>query len=508
MLLFRRLFLSGLICLLASPFAVGQAKSKVSFEQSETLFTIVTAMNACGYDDDLAHSNPVRDDVRTAVQRAVGQSPEASTAKREMCAFYADHKAANDPSRDLSQYISLALNLGPAPDFKPRVKEADLPPDASYVLGFVPLVVDFYKSTHLHEIWNQEQPRYQQIMEQLHDPLSNMILATDVYLKMPISGTASRHLVIYLEPMAGSGQVNARNYGEDYFLVVSPSGNTLPLDQIRHTYLHFTLDTLTMRRPAAMKKLDPVLNEVQNAPLDDVYKRDAALLVTESLIRALEARMIPGKNVEPKRQEKVGEDMAEGFVLTRYFYDALVKFEPEPTSLKDAFPDWLYYMDISHERKVAAETKFSAKAPTEVVKSKTPGKDQPASQIEVAERKMSDGDLEGAEKIAQQVASENSNDSPRGYMLLGQLATLNRDKDNAIKYFEITLRTAKDPRLIAWSHIYLGRIYDVDQERDMAVKHYQAALRSGDESPQLAAAAKRGLESPYERRSSSEQDKQ
>ena len=507
MLLFRRLFLSGVLCLLLSPLALGQPqRSKVSLETSETLFTIVTAMNTCGYNVDLAHSAPVREDVRTAVDAALGQSPEASAASREMCTFYRDHMAS-DPSRDLSQYISLALNLGPAPDFKPRVKEADLPPDASYVLGFVPLAANFYRAAHLGDIWNRVQPQYQQLMEQVHEPLSNMIMATDIYLKMPISGTAARHLVIYLEPMAGPGQVNARNYGDDYFLVVSPTGNALPLDQIRHTYLHFTLDAMALKRPAAMKKLDPVLKEVQNSPLDDVYKRDAALLLTESMIRAIEARLIPGKNIDQKRQEEVDTDMAEGFVLTRYFYDALVKFEPESTSLKDAFPDWLYFMDISRQRKVAAETKFTTKAPTEVVKSKTAGPEKGASQIDVAEQKMSDGDLPGAEKIAQEVASENGEDSARAYMLLGQLSTLNRDKDNAIKYFETTLRIAKDPRLIAWSHIYLGRIYDVDQERDMAVKHYQAALRSGDDSPQLTAAANKGLQSTYERRASPDQDK-
>jgi tetratricopeptide (TPR) repeat protein len=487
--------------------AFAQQRSKVELEPSETVFTVVTAMNACGYDDDLAHADPVREQVRTAVQRAVGQSPEASAAQRELCTFYRDHHAT-DASRDLSQYLSLALNLGPAPDFKPRIKEADLPPDASYVLGFVPLIADFYKTVNLGSIWNSVQPQYEAIMERVHDPLANMILATDVYLKNPISGTAARHFVIYVEPMAAAGQVNARNYGEDYFLVASPSGNTLPLEQIRHTYLHFSLDTLAMKRPAAMKKLDPILLQIQDAPLDDVYKRDAALMLTESMIRAIEARLIPGKNAEPKRQEEVGKDMAAGFVLTRYFYDSLLKFEPESTSIKDAFPDWLYYMDISRERKLAAETNFAQKAPTEVVKSKSPDKQKPQSPIEVAEQKMQDGDLEAANKMALDIATEKGADSSRAYLLLGQIATLNRDKDNAIKYFETTLRTAKDVRLIAWSHIYLGRIYDVDQERDMAVKHYQAALKAGDASPQVKAAAERGLKSPYERRASSDQDKQ
>ncbi|MGZ7094805.1 MAG: hypothetical protein ACXVJ2_17425, partial [Candidatus Angelobacter sp.] len=395
-----------------------------------------------------------------------------------------------------------------APDFKPRVKEADLPPDASYVLGFVPLLSTFYKTTGLNAIWNKVQPQYQAIMEKVHDPLANMVLATDLYLKMPISGSSTRHFVIYLEPMVGPGHVNARNYGDDYFLVGAPGGGVMSQEEIRHTYLHFTLDALALKRPAAMKKLDPILIAIQNAPLDDVYKRDAALLVTESLIRAIEARMIPGKNSEPKRQEEVNKDMAEGFVLTRYFYDALVKFEPESTSLKDAFPDWLYYMDISKQRNIAQETKFTAKAATEVVKNKSSATQQPQSPIEVAEQKMSDGDLPGAEKLAQQVASENGSDASRAYMLLGQIAIQNRDKEEAIRYFETTLRTAKEPRLIAWSHIYLGRIYDVDQERDMAVKHYEAAMRSGYDSPELKAAADRGLKSPYERRGSSEKDKQ
>jgi len=263
-----------------------------------------------------------------------------------------------------------------------------------------------------------------------------------------------------------------------------------------------------MKRPTAMRKLEPLLYAIKDAPLADAYKRDAALMVTESLIRAIEARLIPGKDTEPKRQQAVADDMAEGYVLARYFYNALVKFEPESVSLKDAFPDWLYYMDIPHETKVAQETKFGTRAATEVVQNKPGGAKPEQSPIEVAEQEMRDGDLPRAAQMAQKIAGENGSDSPRAYLLLGQIATLNRDKDGAIRYFETTLRTAKDVRLIAWSHIYLGRIYDVDQERDMAVKHYQAALRAGDDSPQLKAAAERGLKSPYERRGSSDQDKQ
>lgn len=505
MLQLRRLVLSALVCLLASSCALAQLKSKVELEPSETVFTVLTAINACGYNDDLSNSDPIRNEVRTAVAEMIRKSSAASDATQELCTFYHDH-LQNDANRELSQYVSLALNMGLPPEFKLKVKEADVPPDASYVLGFVPLVAKFYSAAEIHKLWSREQPRYDAIIEKVHEPLANMILTTDVYLKNPISGYLGRQFIIYVEPMAGPGQVNARNYGEDYFMVASPINGELPIDQVRHTYLHFILDPLAMKRPAAMKRLDPVLKDIQTAPLDDGYKRDASLLVTESLIRAIEARSIPGKNAEPRREREVADDMADGFVLTRYFYDALVKFEREPTGLKDAFPDWLYYMDIPKQHRIASETRFATRARGEVVKSAS--KQTSLSPLDLAEQKISEGDLPGAEELAHPVANAKGAEAPRAEFILGQIATLNRDKENAVKYFEDTLRSAKEPRLIAWSHIYLGRIYDVDQERDMAVKHYEAALRAGDDSPQLKAAAERGLKSPYERKSSSEQDKQ
>jgi tetratricopeptide (TPR) repeat protein len=277
----------------------------------------------------------------------------------------------------------------------------------------------------------------------------------------------------------------------------------MPMQEIRHTYLHFMLDQLVLKRPAAMKRLAPLLKEVQASPLEESFKTDITLLTTECLIRAIEARMIQGgKAAEPKRQQEVREDMAEGYILTEYFFESLSKFEQEPTSLKDAFGDFLYYMDVGHETKRASEIQYSAKAQKEVVTGKNVRRDP----LEVAQQKIADGDLNGAQVLAQEVVAKNSSDAPRACFILGEIATLNKDKDTAIKYFQQALQTGKDPTVIAWSHIYLGRIYDVDQERDLAVKHYQAALRAGDDSPQTKAAAERGLKSAYERRTSPQED--
>ena len=315
---FSRQLLGWALCLpLAMP-AAAQSTAKVTLDSSETVFSVVAAMGNCGY--DAASAEPVHRQVEADIAKAVSASKEAQAASSEMCTFYRDHQQP-DSARDLAQYVSLALNLGEPPKFVPKVKEADLPPDANYVLGFVPLLARFAEATHLHQVWEQHHYQYDELLARFHDPVSKTILATDVYLKLPISGYLGRNFTVYMEPMAATGQVNARNYGADYFMVVSPAGNALRLDAIRHTYLHFILDPLILKRANAMKRMAQLLKAVQDAPLDETYKRDVSLLVTESLIRAVEARMAgSGRNPEPARQREADKAMAEGYVLARYFF--------------------------------------------------------------------------------------------------------------------------------------------------------------------------------------------
>ncbi|HMK30649.1 MAG TPA: tetratricopeptide repeat protein [Terriglobales bacterium] len=482
--------------------ASGLPTSKVTLDASETLFSVLTAINACGYDHELGVSDPMRSRVRQEVNAHLQGSSAAAAVRDQMCRFYDDHQQ-DDPARTVAQYISLGLNLGPPPDLAPRVKEADMPPDAAYVLAFVPLLARFYRAADLHQIWSAYQPDYQALFERFHEPLASMLLNTEVYLKMPISGFLGRGFVVYLEPMAAPGQVNARNYGSDYFMVVSPGQGELKLDQIRHTYLHFILDPQALKRASAMKYLEPIVKDLKYAPLDDAYKNDVSLLVTESLIRAIEAHLIPGKPNEGIRQKSLDDSMAEGFVLTRYFYDALTKFQAEPTGLKDAYPGWLYDVDVPRERKRAASITFSNRRSQEVVSTTTAGKVQ-RDPLDVAEQKLGEGDVQGAQKLAQQVADQKRGNVGRAYLILGQAAALQKDGENAVHYFETSLQVASDPNVIAWAHIYLGRIYDVQEERDLAVKHYESALRAGDPKPATRAAAEKGLKQAYQPRQTSE----
>ena len=478
--------------------AAAQTTSKVTLDSSETIFSVLSAIGSCGY--EAFSAEPIHAQVEAEIAKAVSASEPARAVGGKMCAFYRDHQQP-DPARDLAQYVSLALNLGEPPNFAPKVKEADLPPDAEYVLGLVPLLARFYEAANLHHIWEQHRYQYDELMARFHGPVVKMILATDVYLRLPISGYVGRAFTVYLEPMAAPGQVNARNYGADYFMVVSPAGNTLRTGDIRHTYLHYLLDPLILKRANAMTRMAPLLRTVQGAPLDETYKRDVSLLVTESLIRALEARMsASGKNAEPVRQREADRAMAEGYVLTRYFFEQLATFENGLVGLRDALPDWLYYLDVSRETKRAENIRFASSAAPEVMAASKP---KPGV-LDLAEQRLGSGDYDAAHNLAQRALDQKQGDAGRALFILARAASLNQDIRGARDYFERTIEVARDPKLRAWAHIYLGRISDIQDDRKAALEHYKAALALGDAAPETRAAAERGLKEPYQPRPQSQ----
>lgn len=485
----------ALLCLALSSLSAAQDTTKVRLDTNETLFSVMSAINACGYDQELSVSDPVRAAVRADVARQIESSPEAGAAARQMCRFFREHQQ-QDSGRELAQYVSLALNLGEPPAFEPKGKEADLPPDAFNVLGLVPTLQRFYTALNLHGVWLRHSKDYESLIERNHAAVAKMLLETDVYLKIPITGYVGREFVVYVEPLAAPASTNARNYGANYFMVISPDNGQLNIQQIRHTYLHYSLDPLAMKRASSLRRLAPILEAIKTAPLDENYKTDASLLVTESLIRAVEARLEPGKgkDADLRREQKANEAAQEGFVLTPYFYEKLVTFEKDPAGLKDVYGDWLYYIDVDREKKRANSIQFKSSAAPEVVSAS-----KPRTELLVqAEKRFSAGDLEQAKTLAQKALDTQQGDAGRALFLLAQISTVSKDMNGAQGYFEKTLEVSSEPRLQAWSHIYLGRIFDLKAERDTALKHYRAALEAGDTAPATKAAAERGLKEPYE----------
>ena len=484
------------------------AQSKARLDDSETLFSVVAAMNVCGYDQELQTSSPIRAEVRAELVEA-SKSPAVATAAEEMCRFYNDHRMGG-AAHDLAEYVSLALNLGPPPDFAPKLKESDLPPDATYILGFIPVLQKYYKAANLHAIWLKHQPEYLALIDQYHAPVSQMITSTDNYLRMPLSGYAGRSFTVYLEPMGAPGQVNSRNYLQDfYYLVISPAGDNIHMDALRHTYLHFVLDPLIAKRATSLERLKPILLSVQSAPMAEEYKNDIGLLVIECLIRAIEARTpADAKLPEKDRFDLVQRDEAEGFVLTGYFYNQLRDFEKANLGLQDAFPDWLHQMDVPHEKKRASEIAFAKEAAPEVMQA---SRRAPQKKIDLAEQALASGNPAEAGKLAQESLQANE-DPARAYFVLAKVASFGGDMPGAQSDFQKAIDAqkdpAKDPHVAAWSHIYLGRILDLQGERDNAVVQYKAALAISGVPPDAKTAAEHGLQQPYEPPTAKHQDQE
>jgi hypothetical protein len=468
---------------------------KVSLDTSETLFTVLTAINTCGYDQELDSSDPLRAQIRSEVAKAVQNTPGAPDVVAPMCAFYREHQPT-DASRDLAQYVSLALYLQDPPAFTPKVKQAELPPDAAGVAAIVPLIQPFYEKVGLHAIWERHRARYAELTEIYHDPLSKMTFDTEIYLKLPSSGYLGRQFTVFLDVMGAPGQTNARNYALDYYVVISPSGS-LKMPQIRHTYLHYLLDPLALKYGGSFKRLEPLLDEVKSAPMDEVFKNNISLLVTECLVRAIEVRTMGSpKTPETERTKNLAEADQEGYVLTRYFYEALIKFEKDPAGLRAMYPEMLDSIDVGKEMKRTAQIQFAGEAAPELLHL---ARTKNEHLLLNAERRLSAGDPETAQKLAQQALDEEQEDPGRALFILAQAATMKADMEGAKTYFERALQMAHEPKVVAWSHIYLGRIFDLKDEREVAVDHYRAALNAaGGSIPEAKSAAERGLQQPYE----------
>ncbi len=492
---YRRSLYAALIALLAE-LSLGQSPPKVALDTSETLFTVLTAINTCGYDQELGVSDPLRSQIRSAVAKTIQASDENKEATQALCQFYDEHRQP-DSSRTLAQYLSLALYLDGPPAFAPKVKESELPPDATSVLGILPLMQKFYDKAGLHAIWERHREAYSALTGRYHEPLAKMLFDTEIYLKLPSAGYLGRGFTVYIDPMGAPGQTNARNYGADYYVVISPgTGSSLKMEQIRHTYLHYLLDPLALKYPTVMKHLEPLLDAVKTAPMDESFKTDVSLLVTECLIRAIEARTAgSGRMSETQREQAVEDSVGQGYILTRYFYEALIQFEKDPAGLRNAYGEIVGDIPVGKEEKRAAQIQFATKAAPELLHLSRP---MEGKLLVTAEQRLSAGDTNSAQKLAQEALDEKNEDPGRALFILAQVATMNRDMQGARNYFQRALEVALEPKVVAWSHIYLGRIFDLQEDRAAALDHYRAALSAGASLPEAKAAAERGLQQAYE----------
>ncbi|MGA2649427.1 MAG: hypothetical protein ABSF28_02835 [Terracidiphilus sp.] len=509
-----------------APSLVDPAGPTVSLVPSEPVFVMAATLNACGYDEGLDESAPVRKHIRAEINDALAKSEDARNKRDKVCLYIAQHRMTGS-DRDIAQYISLALYLTPPPELEVSEDLAEMPPDSTQVVEIVPLLKDFVAAVDLHGIWLATHHIYDEEADRLHDPLTKMIVGTNLYLKMPASTYVGRRFVVVFEPQFSPHMVNARIYGTDYVVVVSPVNGQIRMSDVRHVYLHYMIEPLLLARANAVDRTQPILKEVRDAPLEFRYRSDTVPLTIECLIKAIEARTmdtgvpeykIPAgvdradlpryehelqvyqSKVDAVRARAVNHDMTQGFVLTQYFYEELIQFEKDPASLTDTIGEMVYSMDVDQQVHRARQIEFDKEADGDVL---TRSKPRKLTGLDLAEARLAAGDVATAGAMARQALAVRTDsldsvaDSARANFILARVSIMTGHPEDAINDFQKTLATSKEPRLVAWSHIYLGRMLDLDCKRDEALAEYKEALESRDGQQDTRLAAERGVKTAY-----------
>jgi len=459
-------------------------------DSNASLFTVMAAIHAAGFDDDSASpsNHPLRAKVREYIAK---KNPPVLADLRK---YYENHRNAA-----LGNYISYALTLEGPPLFRIAKTMKEPPPDALLLEAMSPLLARLWSEADLDTLFRQAQPAYEEaIARGFHEPITREILRANAFLRNPTSGYTGRRFQIYVELMAPPNQVHTRSFGDDYYVVVTPSPEAQVAD-IRRAYLYYLLDPLSLKYAKQVKEKNGLLQFAQPAPaLDPHYKEDFYLLTTASLVRAVDVRLT-NLNGNGKLQ-LIDQALREGFILAPFFYEQLPLYEKQELSMRLYYPEMVQAIDLKREDKRLTDVQWAAAKATKTIRVTTEAqKPQFTGALKT---------LEDAEDLYNQKQYPKAKDKfalvlqetdsrplhSKAYFGLARISALSREFELAEKLFEKTLELSPDAEVKAWTLVYLGRMLYSVNEVDPAVERYKAALAVEGAPERARQAAERGLQ--------------
>jgi tetratricopeptide (TPR) repeat protein len=490
-----------------SPSLPSETHRSVSVDSRPQLFAVMCALDAAGYESGAssAAETPGRVQLRKRMQGL--QGPAVAALRK----YYTEH-ALGDSGATFSRFVSFALVAGPPPDFQFELRRDDLPPEALTLEGFNPILANFYSEAKIDELWKFYQPDYEQGVESLRAPISNLVFTVSNYLREIIRSSSRRSFSVYVEPLAGDKTV-FKTFGDQYALVVRPSSNP-PMDDIRHAFLHFLLDPIAIRYRVQASRASPLLEYAAHAPQLPVdLHDDFSGFFDECLVRAVELRL---RRLSPE-ELATAIDQAEGsgYVLVRPIYAGLSGFEKSEPAMGYYLPDLIKGIDVDAEQRRLRGVKFAEAAPASTAPPEnTPMAAKPAASTNPLDDDLAEGQRQisarnGAAAAAsfERVLASHPEDERATYGL-AVASALQGKPDRARELFTKVIAAAQnpladpnahpDPSNLSWSHIYLGRMYDVEGKRDLAVLEYRGALAVAGAPDSARTAAQRGIETGYQ----------
>lgn len=463
----------------------------VRFEVSETLFTAMAAINAAGYDEEIdsTANHPARRWVREQLKR---RNPAVlADIKR----FYEEHRQRNW-QEELSQYLSFALLNRGAPDFEPLFIWNEMPPDTQELRGFEAFMKLFYEEADVPSLWREVEPQYEPLLAKYQPQVADTILKANAYLRNPTSGSSRRSFQIVLDLLGAPNRVETRAYDDLVFVVVTPTSE-FPRQRLLTAYLHYLVDPVVYRFRDQLEPKRAIGDFALGAPtLGRAYKEDFTLLAAASLVRAIAARIDPMPAAQ--REAMVRDATQQGFVLTPFFYEELLKFEKQPANLRFYFEEMVKNLDPFKENERLKNVTFLENEKQRVIReAQTIELSDAQKRLEEAEGLLYDKKDYAAARAIYLELSQNSQDrtmQSRAFFGLARIAVLQRETEAALELFQRALEYNPDPSTKAWSLIYLGRLAEVEGDAPKSAAYFEAALQVNGLTRAARAAAEKGLE--------------
>ena len=460
--------------------------TNITVDGNEAMFATMCALYAAGFEGDVSTDNwsAFRAQMREQLRRQQGPAVDAV---RE---FYRSHQSG-DAGEMLSRYVWFGIVSGPAPKFQPVPRRDELPPDVLLLEGFNDILSSYYTEQKIGQLWKQVQPIYNREIERLHDPISQIILVANAYLRELTDPGQARTFSILVEPLVGR-ITNVRNFGDHYAIVLSGS-EEIPADVVRHAFLHFLLDPLPLMYPHIIAVKRPVYEVAAKAPrLAPDLQDDFPSWFAECTVRAVELRI---KRLSPgEREVALSTDDADGYTMVRPLFEGLAAFEKSEPSIRNYFPDLVRTIDVKAETSRVAALTFARATPGQApgqlsgedvtrkrraLPTTVPSDPETIAQLTAGERMIADRNARGAEAAFKAVLA-NYPDQTRAWYGLGLVALLDHDAARAKEIFgRLTAgehAATQDPMVLAWSHVFLARVLDEEGQLEQSKSEYQAAL--------------------------------
>ena len=464
----------------------------LQLESNETLFCVMAAVNAAGYDEgiNLPDNNPLRKKVRDYL------ASQKIPVLPELKQYYRRHMQKTG-TQDLSQYISWAFAVNGAPDFERKGRDVDVPPDALALDGFQPLMIDFYRQAGLAELWKQVQPAYEAEIARYHKPILTMTGSVDAYLRSSVADFPGRKFHAIVEPLMQPQLIETRSYGDDTYLVISPAA-TPPMYDIRHAYLFSLIDPLMLTYRVDIQQKRSLLDLVGSAPLPDDYKFDMVLLCSQSLVKAVEARLDKDKNA-------VNRATRQGYIMTPFFYEQLPAFENQQQGMRFYVDEMINAIDLNTESARLSTVKFDT-APLQRTAKKVEvaapepelspaGKTLQKAESLFSARNEAPNNLQESKNLFIKALDQKGEAAERAQAWYGmaRIALIEKKGSTAQQLFEKTLESSPDDFVRGWTDVQLGSIYRSQHDFAQATKYYNDALAVSGASDKAKEAAKSEL---------------